>query len=216
MRLRLRRSAPLVLMISALLAVAACTGTGGVAPTSSAPPSKAAPSLSPATPSPAPGSSATSPTSSEPTVILDQAWATGELIDVATGEPFRIADHAGKVIIVETMAIWCKNCLQQQNDVQAALARLPADRVVFIVLDIDPNEDASSLAAYRDQHGFDGRYAVASTDVARALSAEFGDQFLNPPSTPMLLIGTDGSVTRTDFGHKSPDVIVALAEANGA
>lgn len=216
MRLRLRRSAPLVLMISALLAVAACTGTGGVAPTSSAPPSKAAPSLSPATPSPAPGSSAPSPTSSEPTVILDQAWATGELIDVATGEPFRIADHAGKVIIVETMAIWCKNCLQQQNDVQAALARLPADRVVFIVLDIDPNEDASSLAAYRDQHGFDGRYAVASTDVARALSAEFGDQFLNPPSTPMLLIGTDGSVTRTDFGHKSPDVIVALAEANGA
>ena len=216
MRLRLRRSAPLVLMISALLAVAACTGTGGVAPTSSAPPSKAAPSLSPATPSPAPGSSATSPTSSEPTVTLDQAWATGELIDVATGEPFRIADHAGKVIIVETMAIWCKNCLQQQNDVQAALARLPADRVVFIVLDIDPNEDASSLAAYRDQHGFEGRYAVASTDVARALSAEFGDQFLNPPSTPMLLIGTDGSVTRTDFGHKSPDVIVALAEANGA
>lgn len=218
MRLRLRRSAPLVLMISALLAVAACTGTGGVAPTSSAPPSKAAPSLSPATPSPAPGSSATSQpsTSSEPTVILDQAWATGELIDVATGEPFRIADHAGKVIIVETMAIWCKNCLQQQNDVQAALARLPADRVVFIVLDIDPNEDASSLAAYRDQHGFEGRYAVASTDVARALSAEFGDQFLNPPSTPMLLIGTDGSVTRTDFGHKSPDVIVALAEANGA
>ncbi len=216
MRLRLRRSAPLVLMFSALLAVAACTGTGGVAPTSSAPPSKAAPSLSPATPSPAPGSSATSPTSSEPTVTLDQAWATGELIDVATGEPFRIADHAGKVIIVETMAIWCKNCLQQQNDVQAALARLPADRVVFIVLDIDPNEDASSLAAYRDQHGFEGRYAVASTDVARALSAEFGDQFLNPPSTPMLLIGTDGSVTRTDFGHKSPDVIVALAEANGA
>ena len=51
------------------------------------------------------------------------------------------------------MAIWCKNCLQQQNDVQAALARLPAGRVVFIVLDIDPNEDASSLAAYRDQHG---------------------------------------------------------------
>ncbi len=216
MRLRLRRSAPLVLMISALLAVAACTGTGGVAPTSSAPPSKAAPSLSPGTPSPAPGSSATSPTSSEPTVILDQAWATGELIDVATGEPFRIADHAGKVIIVETMAIWCKNCLQQQNDVQAALARLPAGRVVFIVLDIDPNEDASSLAAYRERHGFEGRYAVASTDVARALSAEFGDQFLNPPSTPMLLIGTDGAVTRTDFGHKSPDVIVALAEANGA
>ena len=88
--------------------------------------------------------------------------------------------------------------------------------MVYVVLDVDPNEDAASLAAYREQHGFQGRYAIASKDVARALAAEFGDQFLNPPSTPMLVVGTDGTVTRTDFGHKSPDTIVALAEAHGA
>ena len=99
---------------------------------------------------------------------------------------------------------------------ESALARLPADRVVYVVLDVDPNEDAASLAAYREQHGFTGRYAIANTEVARALAAEFGDQFLNPPSTPMLVVGTDGTVTRTDFGHKSPDAIVALAEAHGA
>ncbi len=133
-----------------------------------------------------------------------------------TGEPFRIGDHAGKVILVETMAIWCSNCLAQQVDVQSALATLSSDRVVYVVLDVDPNEDAASLAAYRERHAFQGRYAIAGTDVARALAAEFGDQFLNPPSTPMLVIGTDGTVTRTEFGHKSTEEIVALAEAHGA
>jgi len=213
-------AAALIVAISAVV-VAACTGSVGTpsvaseAPGKSAVPSvAAAPSGSAAEHSAAPGSPSRSP--SAPTVILDQAWATAPLVDAVTTEPFRIADHAGKVILVETMAIWCVNCLAQQVDVQTALARLPADRVVYVVLDVDPNEDAASLAAYREQHGFQGRYAVASKEVARALAGEFGDQFLNPPSTPMLVIGTDGTVTRTDFGHKGTDDIVALAEAHGA
>ena len=213
-------AALLILAISALL-VAACTGSAG-APSveaetsgrSPAPSVFAAPSGSAAEHSTAPGSSPRTP--SAPSVVLDQAWAAAPLVDAVTGEPFRIADHAGKVILVETMAIWCSNCLAQQVDVHSALARLPADHVVYVVLDVDPNEDAASLAAYRERHGFLGRYAIAGKDVARALAAEFGDQFLNPPSTPMLVVGTDGTVTRTDFGHKSPDTIVALAEAHGA
>jgi thiol-disulfide isomerase/thioredoxin len=149
-------------------------------------------------------------------VVLDQEWAAASLVDVSTGETFRIADHAGKVIILETMAIWCTNCRAQQRDVKTALGELPADSVSYIVLDVDPNEDGPSLAAYRDQQGFEGRYAIAGTAVARALAAEFGDQVLNPPSTPIVFIGTDGRVTLTEFGHKSPDEIVALARAHGA
>ena len=84
------------------------------------------------------------------------------------------------------------------------------------MLDVDPNEDAASLADYQVQHGFKGRYAIAETAVARALATEFGDQVLNPPSTPMIFVGTDGTVTRTEFGHKSVDEIVALAESHGA
>lgn len=147
---------------------------------------------------------------------LTQAWATAALTDVSSGETFRIADLAGTVVILETMAIWCSNCRAQQSDVQDALARLPADRVVYVVLDVDPNEDAASLAEYRVANGFEGRYAIAGDDVARALAADFGDQFLNPPLTPMLIVGTDGTVTRTDFGHKSVVEIVTLAQAHGA
>lgn len=135
---------------------------------------------------------------------------------MSTGETFRIADHAGKVIIIESMAIWCSNCRAQQGEVKAALERLPPDSVVYIVLDVDPNEDRASLASYREQNGFNGRYTVAGGDVARALAADFGDQFLNPPSTPIVIVGTDGRVTLTEYGRKSADQITALAVANGA
>ena len=219
MMLRTPTGAWLVLAISSLL-LTACSGPTGAPAVTAQAEKSAAPSAAnrpsgsltePSTPAGSPGTPA-----STPAVVLDQAWADAQLVDASTGDSFRISDYAGSVIVVETMAIWCSSCLTQQRDVMSALASLPVDRVVYVVLDVDPNEDAAGLAAYREKHGFQGRYAVASKDVARALAAEFGDQFLNPPSTPMLVIGTDGTVTLTEFGHKNPDEIVALAKANGA
>lgn len=183
------------LLLTAVLAVAACGGSGAPAGTA------------------APGS--TSAASQRPTAG-DRAWATTPLVDVATNETFRIADLAGKVVIIETMAIWCTNCRRQQASVEEALAQLPADRVVYVVLDVDANEDAASLAAYRTQYGYTGRYAVVPAEVARSLAEDFGNQFLSPPSTPMVIVGADGTVTLTPFGQKSSDELVALARAGGA
>ena len=169
------------LAITATILFAACTSAGGgatarteptVAPSTGAPAATSTIGASPSAGTPSADSSAAPST---PTVVLEQAWATADLVDAATGETFRIADHAGKVIIVETMAIWCSNCRSQQRDVQEALSRLPADAVVFVVLDVDPSEDLASLAAYQEQQGFSGRYAVASKVVARARAGEFGD-----------------------------------------
>ena len=215
--------AQIVPQIAMLMVVAACSGPAAPPPvatpepaaTSAASSTTPSPVLAP-TSAPTAGGPAAVPSNAAPAVVLAQAWATAPLVDVSTGETFRIADHAGKVIFIESMAIWCSNCRAQQGDVMAALGRLPADSVVYVVVDVDPNEDGASLAAYREQHGFDGRYAIAGNDVGRALAADFGDQFLNPPSTPIAIVGTDGQVTLTEYGHKSPDEIVALAEAHGA
>jgi len=148
--------------------------------------------------------------------VIDAAWAQAELTDVATGESFRIADLAGKAVIVETMAIWCTNCLAQQGDVYRALGDLDSDRVAYVLLDVDPNETAPALAEYRTRNGFTGTYVIAGRETARALADEYGDQVLNPPSTPMILIGTDGRITLTDFGHKSSETIVQLVRDHGA
>ena len=180
--------------------VAACASAGGAGPSQTATPTSALPpTAAPATPP-----------------VIDAAWAQAELTDVVTGESFRIAGLAGKAVIVETMAIWCTNCLAQQGDVYRALGDLDSDRVAYVLLDVDPNETAPALAEYRTRNGFTGTYAIAGRETARALADEYGDQVLNPPSTPMILIGTDGRITLTDFGHKSSETIVQLVRDHGA
>lgn len=224
-RMTRRLSRPAALLAT-LLVVGACSASGGSSPSTGA--VEPDPTTSVGTASPTPDASATEEpaTSTEPGVpspeatdappVLDQPWATTELTDVATGESFRIADLAGKTVIIETMAIWCSNCRAQQGDVYAALEDLDPARVEYVLLDVDPNESSPALAEYRDRNGFTGVYAIAGRKVARALADEFGDQVLNPPSTPMILIGSDGRVTLTDFGHKGPKKIVALARDHGA
>ena len=136
------------------------------------------------------------------------AWFNASLVDVRTGETFSIADLKGKIIVVETFAQWCPNCLKQQNAV-LELQTLLGERedVVFIGLDIDANEDAASLQAYVDRHGFTWLYAVAPAEVAREIGNLYGDQFLNPPSTPMFIIDTRGEVHLLPFGIKSAETL---------
>ena len=134
------------------------------------------------------------------------AWFSAELTDVNTGQPFRIADLQGKVVLVETMAIWCSNCLAQQRQVQALRAALgPRDDLAIVVLNVDPNEDAASLRAYAERHGFDWTYAVAPPEVTREIGQLYGDQFLNPTATPMLIVDRHGVVHTLPFGAKSAD-----------
>lgn len=163
-------------------------------------------------------SSAAPPVSSGPGVVLSQPWATAELTDVRNGTTFRIADlvASDRVVFIETMAIWCSRCRAQQRDVVTALARLDPSRVTWIGVDVDGSESASDLATYSTTLGFDWAYVVGSKDFLRALNDEFGSQVLSPPSTPIIVVGTDGTVTLTEFGHKSVDRIVELAATHGA
>jgi thiol-disulfide isomerase/thioredoxin len=213
----------LSVMIFALVA-AACSAQGGGSGASpavaSGPPTTSAPASVPSS-AESGGSGSAPPSTDQPAasdaaVVLDQAWATAEVTDVATGETFRIADLAGSPLIIETMAIWCSSCLAQQGVVYDTLADVEPGSVDYILIDVDPSETADALAAYRERNGFTGRYVVASTELARALVADFGDQVLNPPSTPMVVVGTDGTVTLTPFGKKSADDLRTLLSQHGA
>lgn len=219
---RTRRATSLAIVVAL---VAACAGTISTPPAIPIEPSAATPSRSvaPAEASPSapssrsPGSPvAPTPEPSDPRPQIDAAWAQTELTDVASGETFRIADLAGRVVIVETMAIWCVNCLAQQDEVYSALDELDPERVAYILLDVDPNETGPALAEYRSRNGFTGTYVIAGRETARALAADFGDQVLNPPNTPMILIGVDGRITLTDFGHKPAATVAQLARDHGA
>ena len=134
------------------------------------------------------------------------AWYSVSLTDVNTGDAFAISDLKGKVILVETMAVWCSNCFKQQTEVKTLHVTLgERDDFVSIGIDIDPNEDAAKLQSFVAGNGFDWKYIVATADVSRDISALYGAQFLNPPSTPMLIIDRHGDVHPLPFGIKSAD-----------
>lgn len=132
------------------------------------------------------------------------AWFAAALTDVRTGQTFSLADFKGKVVLVETMAVWCSKCLAQQREIQS-LHNLLGEREDFVSvsLDIDPYEDAATLQGFLQQTGFGWTYAVATPDVARAIAQEHGDQFLNPPSTPLLIVDRHGVPHPLPFGIKS-------------
>jgi cytochrome oxidase Cu insertion factor (SCO1/SenC/PrrC family) len=109
-------------------------------------------------------------------------WFDIELTDVQTGETFTMNDYAGKVILVETMAMWCPNCTVQANEVRNLHEILGnPDDLISVSLDVDVNEDAASLKEYSEGYGFEWHFAIAPLKVARALGNLYTAQYLNPP-----------------------------------
>lgn len=151
----------------------------------------------PGTPTP------TTPTTpAEPTVApLQEPWRTAEMVDVRTGETLTINQLSGQLVIIEPMAIWCSSCRFQQNEVRKALESLGREDVVFISLDVDPNESEPALARYAEELGFPWRFVVATRELSRSLADTFGVQVLSPPSTPKILVAPDGTA-EVSFGIK--------------
>jgi len=134
------------------------------------------------------------------------AWFGTALTNVQNDTTFTIADLNGKVVLVETMAVSCSKCRDQQNEIKALHAQLGMlDDFVSVSLDIDPNENPDTLKSYLKTTDFDWSYAVAPADVARNIASEFEDQFLNPPSPQILIIDRHGVAHALPFGLKSAD-----------
>ena len=130
-------------------------------------------------------------------------WYQAQFVNVNTGETFSINDLKGKVVLVETMATWCSNCLKQQKQVKELHDLLGnTDELVSIGLDIDLFEDDATLKNFVSNQGFDWVYTVATAEVAREIGLLYGDQFLNPPSTPILIIDRQGNAHPLPFGIK--------------
>jgi thiol-disulfide isomerase/thioredoxin len=140
-------------------------------------------------------------------------WFQASLTNVNDGTAFVINDFAGKVVLVETMAVWCPTCKRQQDQINSLHNEIGMNPdLVTISLDIDPNENATMLQTYAADNGFDWIYAVAPKDVAHDIGSLYGDQFLNPPSTPMLIIDRNGEAHPLPFGVKSADDLMKAIE----
>jgi thiol-disulfide isomerase/thioredoxin len=141
------------------------------------------------------------------------AWFDYVFTDAVTGQTFRINDFQGKVILVETMAMWCSKCFSQQTQVNELHDLLgERDDFVGIGLDIDPNENISALAGYVQKNGFDWLYSVPPVEISREIGNLYGSQFLNPPSTPILIVDRHGEAHPLPFGIKSAQDLLGYLE----
>jgi thiol-disulfide isomerase/thioredoxin len=162
------------------------------------------PTVSPALP-------AISASATAPSATPD--WFKFAMTDVRTGETFTIGDFAGKVVLIETIAEWCPNCLFQQGETRKMSKQLgnPED-LILISLDVDSHEDEASLKKYTDDFAFEWRFAVASLEVERALGNLYNAEYLNPPLEPMLLIDRQGNAHQLPYGQKEADTLQKIVE----
>jgi thiol-disulfide isomerase/thioredoxin len=124
------------------------------------------------------------------------------LKDVSTGQTFKLSDFEGKVVVLETMAVWCPLCLDQQREIQKAEQSLASEGVVSISLDIDPNEDEARVSGHIQRNGFTWRFAVSTPEISRQLRDAFGLSVLNPPSTPVIIFDRQQQPHLLRFGIK--------------
>lgn len=136
-----------------------------------------------------------------------------ELIDAQTSKTFTMNDYAGKVVLLETMAMWCPNCVVQGNEVRNLHEALGnPDDLISVSLDVDINEDNASLEEYAHRYGFNWHFAIAPIEVARALGNLYTAQYLNPPFSPMLIIDREGNVHHLEYGMKDAEALQKVVE----
>jgi hypothetical protein len=118
-----------------------------------------------------------------------------------------------KVVLIETIAQWCPNCIFQQAETRKLRQQLgnPED-LILISLDVDVHEDEASLKKYAADFGYDWRFAVAPLGVARAIGNLYSAEYLNPPLDPMLLIGRRGDVYQLPYGMKDAEMLQKTLE----
>jgi len=140
-------------------------------------------------------------------------WFNIAMTDVRTGNTFTINDFTGKIVLIETIAQWCPNCLFQQGETRSLRQQLgnPEDLIV-ISLDVDLHEDEASLKKYTEEFGFEWRFGVAPLEVTRALGNLYSAEYLNPPLDPMLLIDRQGNVHQLPYGMKKADTLQKTLE----
>jgi thiol-disulfide isomerase/thioredoxin len=140
------------------------------------------------------------------------AWQTREIVDV-DGQPFTLADFVGTPVFVEAFATWCPKCRDQLADTQEAAAALGDDAVV-IALSVETDLSAADVASYAADNGFtDVRFAVMTPELLAEMVDALGNSVANPPSTPHVVIGADGTAGELSTGSISADDIVAALSA---
>lgn len=96
--------------------------------------------------------------SARPLQVTNSAWKTATLIDANTGKNFTLSQFAGKVVVLQFMAVYCQFCLAESHQLvsvqQSFSSNGQAGQVVVVSVDVDSNENLAQLQSYVSQNHF--------------------------------------------------------------
>ena len=115
------------------------------------------------------------------------------LTDISTGDSFRLSDNLGKVQVIETMAVWCTRCYRQQKEMAIALQELGSD-ILFVSVDVDPNENEEILKRYVENNGFNWPFVAPGSEFSQNLSLLTSKMVLDPTATPVIIVDPNGKL----------------------
>jgi cytochrome oxidase Cu insertion factor (SCO1/SenC/PrrC family) len=167
--------------------------------------------------------------SARPIQVLNSAWKTAPLTDANTGKNFTLSQFAGKVVVLQFMAVYCQYCLAEGHQLvsvqQGFATNGQAGQVVIVSVDVDPNENLAQLQAYVKQNGFGAPssnpvWYFAKDNTGQLLQSVVGSVDLSSfiSQTNMYFIGKAQSdnfytMVRTTFQDANPaSDIIAAAE----
>ncbi len=133
-------------------------------------------------------------------------WTLVPLHDVSTSRTFSIRDLEGKPVLLFCFTTWCSICTAQQNEIKQLQVMSPGS-FTAVGVDIDPYENEAVVRKHQSDHQFYGLYAVAPPEMINELTNEFGVDIISPASAPMLLICSNGTVTKLGRGIKSAELL---------
>ena len=96
--------------------------------------------------------------SARPIQVLNSAWKTAPLIDANSGKDFTLEQFAGRVVVLQFMAVYCQYCLAEARQLisvqQGFSSNGQAGQVIIVSVDVDPNENLGQLQSYVSQNHF--------------------------------------------------------------
>ncbi|RPI41109.1 MAG: TlpA family protein disulfide reductase [Betaproteobacteria bacterium] len=127
-------------------------------------------------------------------------------LDDLAGEPQRLSQWRGKVMVVNFWATWCPPCLKEIPEFIGLQQRYGARGVQFVGVAID---DKAKVAAFVAQHGVNYPIVMAEKEGI-ALARNAGNRLGGLPFT--VIIDRQGRTARVELGVLDEKKLVPILE----